>query len=52
MLKRALGFEAVGIRGRGRSRMKWRKQVEEHIEQLGIKREDAIDRAKWRGAVY
>ena len=26
--------------------------VEEHIDQTGLKKEDAIDRAKWRDGVY
>ena len=32
--------------------MTWKRQVEEHINQIELKREDAIDRAKWRNGVY
>ena len=32
--------------------MTWRKQVEEHIEQLGLKKKNATDRTKWRNGVY
>ena len=28
------------------------RQVEEHTDQIGLKREDAIDRVKWRNGVY
>ena len=32
--------------------MTWKRQVEEHINQIGLKRKDAIDRVKWRDGVY
>ena len=28
--------------------MTWKRQVEEHINQIGLKREDVIDRVKYR----
>ena len=31
--------------------MTWKRQVEEHIDQIGLKKEHAIDRTKWRGDV-
>ena len=49
---RALNFEVAGRRGRGRPNMTWKRQVEEHISQIGLKREDAIDKLKWRNGVY
>ena len=52
VLKRALDFEVTGRRGRGRSNMTWKRQVEEHTYQIGLKKGDAIDRAKWRNGVY
>ena len=52
VLKRALDFEAAGRKGRGRLNMTCKTQVEEHTNQIGLKREDAIDRVKWRNAVY
>ena len=48
---RALDFEVAGRRGRGRPNMTWKRQVEKHIKQIGLKREDAIDRVKWRKGV-
>ena len=52
ILRRALNFEVTGRRGRERLNMTWKRQVEEHINQIGLKREDAIDRVKWRNGVY
>ena len=51
VLRRALDFEVAERRGRGRPNMTWKRQVEDHINQIGLKR-DAIDRAKWRDRVY
>ena len=52
VLRRALDFELAGKKGRGRPNMTWKRQVEEHINQIGLEREDAIDRVKWRNGVY
>ena len=51
-LRRALDFIVTERRGRGRPNMTMKRQVEEHINQIGMKREDAIDRVKWRNGVY
>ena len=32
--------------------MTWKKQVEEHIDQIGLKKEDGINRTKWRDGVH
>ena len=42
----------TGRKGRGRPNMTWKRQVEKHTDQIGLKKEDAIDRAKWRDGVY
>ena len=52
ILRRALDFEVAGRRERGRPNIRWKKQVEEHTNQIELKREDAIDRVKWRNGVY
>ena len=52
VLRRVLEFEVAGRRERGRPNMTWKRQVEEHINQIGLKREDAIDTVKWRNGVY
>ena len=43
LLRRALKFEVAGKRGRERPNMTWKRQVEEHINQIGLKRKDAIN---------
>ena len=30
----------------------WKRQVEEHINQIGLKRKDAIDRVLWCNGAY
>ena len=52
VLRRALDFEVAGRRGGGRPNMTWKRQVEKHTDQIGQKKEDAIDRAKWCDGVY
>ena len=51
VLRRALDFEVAERRGRGRPNMTWQRQAKEHINQIGLKREDAIGRVEWRNGV-
>ena len=51
VLRRALDFEVAGRRWRGQLNMKSKRQVEEHINQIGLKRKDTTDRVKWRKGV-
>ena len=51
ILRRTLDFEVAERRGRGQPNMTWKRQVEKHINQIGLKRKDAIDRVKWRNGV-
>ena len=52
ILRRVLDFEVAGRRGHGQSNMTWKRQVEGHINQIGLKREDAMDRVKWHNGDY
>ena len=52
VLRRALDFEVAGRRGYGRQNMTWKKQAEEYTSQIGLKRENAIERVRWRIGVY
>ena len=52
VLRRPLDFKVAGKRGCGRTNMSWKRQVEEHTNQIGLKKRGAIDRAKWRDGVY
>ena len=38
VLRGALDFEVAARRGRRRPNMTWKRQVEEHIDQIGLKR--------------
>ena len=51
IFRRALDFEVVVRRERGQSRKTWRKQTEEHIKQIGLKKDDATNRTKWPNGV-
>ena len=44
----ALDLEVSGKRKRGRPKKTWKKQVEEETEKIGLKKEDAVRRDKWR----
>ena len=47
ILRRALDFEVAKRRGRGQPNMMRKRQVEKHTDQIGLKKKDAIDRAKY-----
>ena len=40
-----------GKRKRGRPKKTWKKQVEEEREKIGLKKEDALRRDKWKDRV-
>ena len=48
VLRRALEFEVKGKRRRGLPRKTWKTQVEKESKSVGLEREDALNRAKWR----
>ena len=47
VLRRALDFEVEGQMKKRIPQMSWRKQVEEEIVKVGLRREDALCRTKW-----
>ena len=51
VLRVALNLEVTGKRKRGRPKKTWKKQVEEETEKVGLKKEDALRRDKWRDGV-
>ena len=51
VLRVPLNLEVIGKRKRGRPRKTWKKQVEEETEKIGLKKEDALRRDKWRDGV-
>ena len=50
-IREALHFNIEGPRKRGRPKMMWRKQVMNDMEKVGLTKEDALDRTKWRKGV-
>ena len=50
-IKRALGFEVEGNRGRGRPRLSWREQVDKDRVRVGMDTEGAENREEWRSGV-
>ena len=39
-------------REHGRPNMTWKRQMEEHIDQIRLEKEDATDGTKWRDGIY
>ena len=48
VLRKALEFEVKGKRKRRRPRKTWRSQVEKESKNVGLKKEDAKNRVRWR----
>ena len=51
VIVKALNFEVSNIRGRGRPKQTWRKQVENEMKKSGRVKEDTCYRTKWQGVV-
>ena len=51
VLRVALNLEVSGKRKGGRQRKIWKKQVKEETKKIGLKKEDALRRDKWRDGV-
>ena len=49
VLRKPLEFEVKGKRKRGQPKKTWKTQVEK--ESIGLKKKDAINRARWRVGV-
>ena len=52
MLKRALGFDVIGKRKQGQLKITWRREVEEELKKLELKKKDVIDKKMRHNAVY
>ena len=51
VLRRALDFQVEGKRRRGHPKAMWKSQVEEESRRIGLTKEDALERKKWRRGV-
>ena len=51
VLRKALEFEVKGKRKRGRPKNTWKTQVEKESKSVGLEKEDALNRARWKVGV-
>ena len=51
VLRKALEFEVKGKRKRGQPKKTWKTQVEKESKNVGLEKEDAMNRARWRVGV-
>ena len=51
ILRVALDLEVSGKKKGRRPKKTWKKQVEKKTGKIGLKKENALNRAKWRGGV-
>ena len=51
VLRKALEFELDGRRKRGRPKKTWQRQVDEVSVLVGLSKDDAQDRGRWRDGV-
>ena len=51
VLRKALEFEVKGKRKRGRPGKTWKTQVEKESKSVGLEKEDALNRARWKMGV-
>ena len=48
VLRKALEFEVKGKRKQGRRKKTWKMQVDKESKSVGLEKEDALNRARWR----
>ena len=51
VLRKALEIEVKGKRKQGRPMKTWKTQVEKESKSVGLEKEDAMNRARWRVGV-
>ena len=51
VLRKALEFEVKGKRKRGRPKKTWKMEMEKESKSVGLEKEDALNRARWRVGV-
>ena len=51
VLRKVLEFEVKGKRKRGQPKKKWKMQVEKDSKNVGLEKEDALNRVRWRVGV-
>ena len=51
VLRKALEFEVKGKRKQGQPKKTWKTQVEKDSKSVGLEKEDALNRVRWRVGV-
>ena len=51
VLRKALEYEVKGKRKQGQPKKTWKVQVEKEGKCVGLEKEDALNRARWRAGV-
>ena len=51
VLRKAFEFEVKGKRKRGRPKKTWKTQVRKESKSIGLEKENALNRARWRVGV-
>ena len=51
VLRNALEFEVKGKRRRGQPKKTWKAQVEKESKSVGLEKEGALNRVRWRAGV-
>ena len=51
VLRKVLEFKVKGKRKRGRPKKTWKTQVEKENKSVGLEKEDALNRVRWRVGV-
>ena len=51
ILKKAMMLQVNGQQKRGRPKQTWKRQIEESLKKIGLRVEEATDRARWREGV-
>ena len=51
VLRKALELEVKGKRKRGRPKKTWKTQEEKESKSVGLEKEDALNRARWKVGV-
>ena len=48
VLREAPNFEADGLRERDKPKSTWKRKVEKEMKKIGLTKEDATNRVRWR----
>ena len=50
-MKKCMEYEVEGSRPRGRPKRTWREVVQKDCQARNLKKEDAVDRSRWKNLI-